>query len=131
MVSIIFRESFNKENGANFTTLGRPGRGLWVTLRAMGGDLGPLPSFHSGISTVNWTSFREGNGRGLWEHVAPLFDQGVDRSLPPSEVLGHVEPEVPVSSEHDQCGPGPQDSGELQVLNFARLIKRDFQRPLF
>src|ERR1700730_10607049 len=26
------------------------------------------------------------------EHVATLFDQGVDRSLPPSEVLGRVEP---------------------------------------
>src|ERR1700724_1532557 len=45
----------------------------------------------------------------IWEHAATLFDQGVDRSLPPSEVLGRVEPEVPVSSEHDQCGPESEE----------------------
>src|SRR4029077_11419625 len=37
------------------------------------------------------------------------FDQGVDRSLPPSEVLGRVEPKIPVSSEHDQCGPESEE----------------------
>src|SRR4029077_19021713 len=40
---------------------------------------------------------------------ATLFDQGVDRSLPPSEVLGRVEPKIPVSSEHDQCGPESEE----------------------
>jgi hypothetical protein len=45
----------------------------------------------------------------IWEHAATLFDQRVDRSLPPSEVLGVVEPEVPVSSEHDQCGPESEE----------------------
>jgi len=39
MVSIIYRDSSNKENRAKFTTLERTGRGLWVDLRAMGGDL--------------------------------------------------------------------------------------------
>ena len=43
------------------------------------------------------------------EHIATLFDQGVDRSLPPSEVLGRVEPKIPVSSEHDQCGPESEE----------------------
>jgi hypothetical protein len=40
-------------NGAKFTTLGRTGRGLRVTLRARGGNLSPCPPFQSGISTVN------------------------------------------------------------------------------
>jgi hypothetical protein len=53
MVSIIYRESSDKESGAKFTTLGRTGRGLWVALRAMGSNLSPLPSFQSGISTAN------------------------------------------------------------------------------
>src|ERR1700757_3117257 len=45
----------------------------------------------------------------IWEHAATLFYQRVDRSLPPSEVLGVVEPEVPVSSEYDQCGPESEE----------------------
>jgi hypothetical protein len=50
---IIYRDSSDKESGAKFTTLGRTGRGLWVALRPMGGDLTALPSSNSGISTVN------------------------------------------------------------------------------
>jgi len=53
MVSIIYRDSFDKENRAKFTTLGRTGWSLWIALRAVGGNLSPLPSSHSGISTVN------------------------------------------------------------------------------
>ena len=45
----------------------------------------------------------------IWEHAATLFDQGVGRSLTPSEVLGRVGPEVPVSSEHNQCGPESEE----------------------
>jgi hypothetical protein len=41
MVSIIYRDSSDKENGAKITTLERTRRGLWVALRARGGDLGP------------------------------------------------------------------------------------------
>ena len=39
----------------------------------------------------------------------PFSIRGVDRSLPPSEVLGRVEPKIPVSSEHDQCGPESEE----------------------
>jgi hypothetical protein len=39
----------------------------------------------------------------------------VDRSLPPSEVLGRVEPKIPVSSEHDQCGPESEELTRIQV----------------
>jgi hypothetical protein len=43
----------SNKNGTKFTTLERARRSLRVTLLTMGIDLSPLPSSHSGISTVN------------------------------------------------------------------------------
>ena len=64
MVSIIYRDSSDKENGAKFTTLGRTRRGLRVALRAMGDDLSrpalfPLRHFYREL-----TPLFEGNARG-------------------------------------------------------------------
>jgi hypothetical protein len=65
MVSIIYRDSSDKENGAKSTTLGRARRGLRVALHAVGGNLNRPALFPFRHFYRELTPLSEGNGRGL------------------------------------------------------------------